>query len=49
MDGSQLSVLAHKHLGPQHPVEIEDVDKVDVGRYVSFIYKNSREVKPQLE
>ena len=37
MDRSQLSVLAHKHLGSQNPVEIWNVDKVKIGSHVSFI------------
>ena len=28
MDNSQLSVLAHKHLEPQHLVELVDIDEV---------------------
>ena len=41
MDNSQLFVLAHKHLEPQHLVELVDVDEVKVGSHVSFISKNS--------
>ena len=37
VDSSQLFVLAHEHLCFQHPVEIRNVDEVEVGGHVSFI------------
>ena len=43
MDGSQLFVLTHKHLGPQYFVEIRDVDEVKIGSYV----RNKKRGKPQ--
>jgi len=39
VENSQLSVLAHKHLGSEHPVEIWNVDKVKIGSHISFIYE----------
>ena len=54
MDNSQFFVLTHKHLESQHPVEIWNIDNVEIESYVSFIYKKKKkkkiqEAKPQLE
>ena len=42
MDNSQLFVLAHKHLGSQHPVKIWNVDKVGIESHVSFICQKKK-------
>ena len=37
----QLPILTYEHLGSKDSVEVVDVDQAEVGRYVSFICKNS--------
>ena len=35
-----MSDFAHKHFRHQHLVKARDVNEVEAGSYVSFIYKN---------
>lgn len=39
--GSQLFVLAYKHLGPKHSIKIGDIDEVGVRSNITFICKES--------
>ena len=38
----QLPILTYKYLGSEDSVKVVDVDQTEAGRYVPFIYKNSR-------